>query len=151
MDENMKDIAKLKKLLNEAQTDSELNLKYMQQDFDGKEDCQERQFYQERTTLINRIKYLETQREKEKLVFETVSKYLEDKKSEYTQEGDRWEKKKNAELDQLSNQINTISQQKQDDEELKQKIYDNVDTEKLALELRRKKEEEKEAELERKR
>jgi hypothetical protein len=32
-------------------------------------------------------------------VFETVSKYLEDKKSEYTQEGDRWEKKKNAELD----------------------------------------------------
>jgi hypothetical protein len=30
MDENMKDIAKLKKLLNEAQTDSELNLKYMQ-------------------------------------------------------------------------------------------------------------------------
>jgi len=41
----MKDIAKLKKLLNEAQTDSELNLKYLKQDYDGKEDCQERGFH----------------------------------------------------------------------------------------------------------
>lgn len=44
-DENNKEIARLKKNLNEAQTDSELNLKYLQQEKDGDEDCQERLFY----------------------------------------------------------------------------------------------------------
>jgi hypothetical protein len=55
--------------------------------------------------LINRIKYLETQKEKEKLVFETVSRYLDEKRSEYQKEGESWEKKKQRELDELKEKI----------------------------------------------
>lgn len=38
-EENKKDIAKLKKQLNEAQTDSELSIKYLQEEMLGDEDC----------------------------------------------------------------------------------------------------------------
>ena len=38
-EENKKDIAKSKKLLNDAQTDSELSIKYLEQEMAGEEDC----------------------------------------------------------------------------------------------------------------
>lgn len=40
MEENLKDIAALKKNLNESRTDSDLFLIYLREETDGKIDCQ---------------------------------------------------------------------------------------------------------------
>jgi 16S rRNA U1498 N3-methylase RsmE len=39
LEDNTKEIARLKKLLNEAQTDLDLNLNYLAQEKSGDEDC----------------------------------------------------------------------------------------------------------------
>lgn len=101
--------------------------------------------------LITRKKYYEKLKEDERIVFETVQRYLDEKKGDYHKEGDQWERKKLKELSELDEKIQQISQQKQEDEDLKAKLTEEVDAGNLALDLKRKQEEEKEAELERKR
>lgn len=87
-EENNQDIKKLKKSLNEAQTDSELYLKYLEQEHEGIQDCQMRQYRQVETKLSDEIDYLQTQIEKEKTVHEQIDTFLSRRRDELETEGD---------------------------------------------------------------
>ena len=66
-------------------------------------------------------------------------------------EGDDWETKKDTELDQLNEEYNNITQNKQDDESRKDEINQELEREREELKLKEKIEQEKEEELDRKR
>jgi len=110
----------LKKSLNEAQTDWELFLKYLEQEHDGILDCQLRQYNQVETKLRNEIEYLETQMEKEKLVNDQITRFLSKRRTSLENEGDKWDNKKQEETDKLVEEHAKFTEKKDDDEKKKE-------------------------------
>ncbi len=74
--ENNKEIANLKKSVNETKTEAELYVQYRDRETEGKLSCQQRLFDQKETDLEERIKLLEKQLKTENLVSERIRKYV---------------------------------------------------------------------------
>lgn len=102
----------------------------------GDEDCQLRLFNQKETELLNRIKYLNDQREIEKNVSNKIQTFLGEKNQEYSKEGDIWEKKRNDETTQLDKKIQDVLTKKADDEALKEQTVVELEREREYLEIK---------------
>ena len=150
-EENLTEIAKLKTQLNEAQTDSDLYLKYLADENSGIEDCQARQYHQSEQTLLDKIEYLQQQKVKESKASNQIRKFLEEKKNDLDGESTRWEQKKEEELLNLENQTNEITQKRTDDSELRDKIKSDILREQEILQQKREEEKQKEEALDAKR
>lgn len=145
-----KDIKRFEKILNDTRTDSELFLKYLQDESDGGVDCQQRLFEQEENGLEDKIKGLIEQIEKEKLVSNKISNFLNDKREFLEKQSEKWDQKKDKELERLTNIINEISQKKTEDENKQEEVDGQLQAENADLEQQRRAEEEKQKALERK-
>ena len=100
-EENLADISKLNKALNEAKTDSELELVYLKDNYDGVEDYQKRQHRRVEKEMIDKIKHLTEQKQKENAVSVQICEYLEKKQNALREECDEWEVKRSEETEDL--------------------------------------------------
>ena len=149
-EETQSDIKMLEKSLNDAKTDSELFLRYLESDAQGKQDCQLRLFQQEENDLEDKIKDLEDRIEREDLVSNKIKDFLREKKDKIEKESEAWDDKKDKEIERLTKLINDISNKKSEDESKQEEVDSQLQFEMAELEAQKKMELEKERELQRK-
>ena len=149
-EETQSDIKMLEKSLNDAKTDSELFLRYLESDAQGKQDCQLRLFQQEENDLEDKIKDLEDRIEREDLVSNKIKNFLREKKDKIEKESEAWDDKKDKEIERLTKLINDISNKKSEDESKQEEVDSQLQFEMAELEAQKKMELEKERELQRK-
>jgi DNA repair exonuclease SbcCD ATPase subunit len=149
-EETQSDIKMLEKSLNDAKTDSELFLRYLQNEAQGKQDCQLRLFEQTERELEDKIKDLEDRIERENLVSNKIKDFLRLKKEKLEKESESWDDKKDKEIERLTKFINDISNNKSEDESKQEEVDSQLQFEMAELESQKKMEIEKEKSLQRK-
>ena len=148
--ENNKEIANLKKSVNETKTEAELYVQYRDRETEGKLGCSQRLYDQRESELEERIKVLEKQLKTENLVSERIRKYVGMKTDKLNGQADEQEKVKDKRVDALERDKDEINRKKDDDDKEIARMHTLIQQEVDDSNKRKKEEEERQEELERK-
>lgn len=100
--ESSDEITKLKKMVNECKTESELQIQYKKSEIAGKLQCQQRLYSMKEDALRNQIAELKSQLETEKLVSKRITSFVKKKKELLEKEAEERDQKRDAMLNQLN-------------------------------------------------
>ena len=142
-DESQKEMGELKRQKNEAETEKELHIQYLQRQLQGAQSCEDRLHKKEETALQKKIDSLRSVIATEQEVNGAVEVHLKERVSLLQSKYKNQEAKKDSEITRIETDRNEIKERKTKANEDIQEIVEHI---KVDTEERKKRDEENEGE-----
>ena len=125
-DENNRDIADLKKKVNEADVVAKIDIQYLERQILGAQSCQDRLYKQEETDLMDQIKALEAELATENEVNKSVKDHLAKKQAELNKRAGETDHKMETERKKLETEKTEIKDKKTQAQMEMQRIVEDI-------------------------
>lgn len=112
--ESQDDIAKFKKLVNETQIDSQLQIELNKSEIDGRLQCLQRSHKRLESELENHIKSLKEELDAERIVSDKIREFIQKRKGVIEDQADHRDKLREKKLLQLTEEKDEIQNKKEE-------------------------------------